>query len=86
MKNIFIRRLVLLIFSTMLVYGILYFLDLESMLYWENLYYTKIGASSVLNISSHLIFLLVADIAIIAMVYLVIYAVKRLRRKHSSVD
>ena len=81
MTKIIIRRIILLILSTMLVYGIMYFLDLEEMLYWENLWYTKIGANSVLNISAHLALLLIFDIAIIAAVCGIVYLIRR-SRKH----
>lgn len=81
MTKIIIRRIILLILSTMLVYRIMYFLDLEERLYWENLWYAKIGANSVLNISSHLALLLLFDIAIIAAVCGIVYLIRR-SRKH----
>ena len=80
MTKLIIRRIILLILSTMLIYGIMYFLDLEERLYWENLWYTKIGANSVLNISTHLGLLLLFDIAIIAAVWGIVYLIIRSRR------
>ena len=80
MTKLIIRRIILLILSTMLVYGIMYVLDLEERLYWENLWHTKIGANSFSGISSHLALLLLFDIAIIAAVWGVVYLIRRLRR------
>ena len=81
MTKIIIRRIILLVLSTMLVYGIMYFLDLEEMLYWENLWYMKIGANSFSGISSHLALLLLFDIAIIAAVCGIVYLIRRLIKK-----
>ena len=79
MTKIIIRRIILLILSTMLIYGIMYFLNLEERLCWENLWYAKIGANSSSGISYHLAILLLFDIAIIAAVWGVVYLIRRLR-------
>ena len=81
MTKLIIRRIILLILSTMLIYGIMYFLDLEERLYWENLWYTKIGANSFSGISCHLALLLLFDMAIIAAVCGIVYLIRR-SRKH----
>ena len=81
MTKLIIRRIILLILSTMLVYGMMYVLDLEERLYWENLWYTKIGANSSSGISSHLAILLLFDIAIIAAVCGIVYLIRRLIKK-----
>ena len=81
MTKLIIRRIILLILSTMLVYGIMYFLDLEERLYWENLWYAKIGANSFSCMSSHLAILLLFDIAIIAAVCGIVYLIRRLIKK-----
>ena len=80
MTKIIIRRIIFLILSTTLVYGIMYFSELESRFYLENLWYAKIGANSFSGISSHLAILLLFDIAIIAAVCGIVYLIRHLRR------